>query len=79
MACITDYYWTTKDIEKRWREMAGEKSEEDSKGGKVWKKEVRRNFKKLLEKMKPENKNLEGIRIEEDVITFYRTSDGGDL
>lgn len=75
MACITDYYWTTKDIEKRW----WEKSEEDSKGGKVWKKEVRRNFKKLLEKMKPENKNSEGIRIEEDIITFYRTSDGGDF
>ena len=63
---ITDYFWTTTDIGNEWKNMGGEKAQEDDKDEKVWKKEVRRNFKNILEKMKPEQDEDE-----DNVIAFF--------
>ena len=71
---ITDYFWTTTDIGNEWKNMGGEKAQEDDKDEKVWKKEVRRNFKNILEKMKPEQDEDE-----DNVIAYYKTSDKGDF
>lgn len=71
---ITDYFWTTTDIENEWENMRGEKAQEDDKGEKVWKKEVRRNFIKILKKIKSEQDEDE-----DNVIAYYKTSDKGDF